>query len=411
MTSVSPSLPPLRLKKNEERRLRAGHAWIYSNEIDTEATPLKAYAPGMQVTVQDSRGKPLGSAFVNPNTLIAARLYSREADKPLDQSLLVHRLNIALSLREKVFATPHYRLVYGDSDGLPGLVVDRYDDVLVVQIGTAGMEKLREQVIAALVKVLKPFGILLRNDASVRALEGLPEEIAVAHGTVPEQVELVENGVRFRAPVRSGQKTGWFYDHRDNRARLMALVAQAARTPERAPRVLDVFSYIGGWGVQAAVAGAADVLCVDASAPALALVGENAALNDAGGRVRTLEGDAFQAMKSLLDDGERFDIVVMDPPAFIKRRKDVEQGTIAYRRVNELAMRLLQKDGLLVSGSCSMHLSRADLLDVVRATGRQVDRHVQVIAQGGQGADHPVLPAIPETDYLKAMFARVTPTF
>lgn len=402
MTPVSPNLPPLRLKKNEERRLRAGHVWIYSNEVDTEATPLKGFAPGTQVTVQDSRGKALGSAFVNPNTLIAARLYSREADKPLDQSLLVHRINIALSLRERVFPTPHYRLVYGDSDGLPGLVVDRYDDVLVVQIGTAGMEALREQVIAALVKVLKPFGILLRNDASVRALEQLPEEIVVVHGSVPEQVDLVENGVRFRAPVKEGQKTGWFYDHRDNRARLMALAKNQ--------RVLDVFSYIGGWGVQAAVAGAREVVCVDASAPALALVHENAKLNGVGDRVRTQEGDAFQAMKALLDAGERFDIVVMDPPAFIKRRKDVEQGTIAYRRVNELAMRLLVKDGLLVSGSCSMHLSRADLIDVVRATGRQVDRHVQVIAQGGQGADHPVLPAVPETDYLKAIFARVTAT-
>lgn len=405
MTPVSPSLPPLRLKKNEERRLRAGHAWIYSNEVDTEATPLKGLVPGTQVTVQDSRGKSLGSAFVNPNTLIAARLYAREADKPLDASLLVHRINIALSLRERVFPTPHYRLVYGDSDGLPGLVVDRYGDVLVVQIGTAGMEALREQVVAALVKVIKPFGILLRNDASVRALENLPEEIAVAHGSVPDLVELEENGVRFEAPVKDGQKTGWFYDHRDNRARLMALVARS-----RGARVLDVFSYVGGWGVQAAVAGAGEVLCVDASETALSRVAGNAALNKVGACVRTQAGDAFQVMKALLDAGERFDIVVMDPPAFIKRRKDVEQGTIAYRRVNELAMRLLQKDGLLVSGSCSMHLSRMDLLDVVRATGRQVDRHVQVISQGGQGADHPVLPAIPETDYLKAVFARVIPT-
>ncbi len=405
MSAVGSNLPPLRLKKNEERRLRAGHAWVYSNEIDIAETPIKGLPAGAQVTVFDSRDKPLGTAIFNPGTLIAARLYTREADKPLDQSLLVHRIKIALSLRERVFATPHYRLIYGDSDGLPGLVVDRYDDVLVVQIGTAGMETLREQIIAALVKVLKPFGILLRNDSSVRALEGLPEEIVVAHGTVPDEVDLIENGVKFRAPIKTGQKTGWFYDHRDNRARLMSLVAR-----QKECRVLDVFSYIGGWGVQAAAAGASAVLCVDASAPALVQVSANAALNDCAARVRTRVGDAFQQMKALLEEGERFDIVVMDPPAFIKRRKDMEQGTIAYRRANELAMRLLQKDGLLVSGSCSMHLSRADLLDVVRATGRQVDRNVQVIAQGGQGADHPVLPAIPETDYLKAIFARVTPT-
>ena len=396
------ALPTLKLRKNEERRLRAGHAWIYSNEVDTAATPLKGLAPGAQVTVLDSRDKPLGSAFVNPNTLICGRLYTRDADRPLEASLIVHRLNVALSLRERLFPTPHYRLVYGDSDGLPGLVVDRYDDVLVAQFGTAGMEALRDEVIGALVKVLKPRGILLRNDGGVRALEQLPEEVVVAYGDVPDTVELVENGVSFVAPVKEGQKTGWFYDHRDNRARLMALANGA--------RVLDVFSYVGGWGVQAAAAGAKEVVCVDASAPALAFVQDNAARNGVGDRVSVRQGDAFVQMKALLDEGERFDIVVIDPPAFIKRRKDAEQGLTAYRRANELAMRLLARDGLLVSGSCSMHLSREDLMNVVRATGRQVDRHVQVIAQGGQGGDHPVLPAVPETDYLKAIFARVTPT-
>lgn len=396
------TFPVLRLKKGEERRLRAGHAWIFSNEVDTAATPLKAFAAGQQVTVQDSRGKPLGSAFVNPNTLIAARLYSRDADRPLDASLLVHRINVALSLREKMFPTPHYRLVYGDSDGLPGLVVDRYDDVLVVQITTAGMEALREQVVAALVKVLKPFGILLRNDGGMRALEQLPEEIAVAHGEVPENVELIENGVRFLAPVKGGQKTGWFYDHRDNRARVMAMAKGA--------RVLDVFCYVGGWGVQAAAGGAVDVLCVDSSSQALSYVAGNAERNGVGERVKTRQGDAFDVLKQLHDEGERFDIVVVDPPAFIKRRKDIAAGTEAYRRLNDLAIRLLNRDGYLLSASCSMHLEKAALLDILRASGRHLDRTVQILAQGGQGADHPVLPAIAETDYLKAFLARVTPT-
>lgn len=400
---MSNTLPVLRLRKNEERRLRAGHAWIYSNEVDIEATPLKAFAPGTQATVTDSRGKALGSAFVNPHTLIAGRLYSREADRAFDQSLLVHRLNVALSLRERFFATPHYRLAYGDSDGLPGLVVDRYGDVLVVQVGSAGMEALREPLLAALVKVLKPQGILLRNDGAVRALEGLPAEVVVAYGEVPDEVELVENGVRFAAPVREGQKTGWFYDHRDNRARLMAV--------SRGARVLDVFSYVGGWGVQAAAGGAESVLCVDASAPALERVAANAARNGVAARVATRQGDAFEVMKQLLDEGSRYDIVVLDPPAFIKRRKDAEQGLTAYRRANELAMRLLARDGLLVSASCSMHLPREDLRDILRATGRHLDRQVQLVGEGGQGADHPVLPAVPETDYLKALFARVTPTY
>lgn len=399
---MSADLPLLRLKKNEERRLKAGHLWVFSNEVDTVATPLKGLVPGAHVTLEDSRGKPMGSAFANPNTLIAARLYSRDAHRPFDDSLLVHRLNVALSLRTKLFPTPHYRLVYGDSDGLPGLVVDRYGDVLVVQISTAGMEALKESVVNALVRVVKPQGILLRNDSGVRALEQLPEEIAVVYGEVPDIVELVENGVKFGAPVKDGQKTGWFYDHRDNRARLMAMAKDA--------RVLDVFSYVGGWGVQAATGGAREVLCVDSSATALAHVSGNAERNGVADRVKTRQGDAFDVLKQLHEAGERFDIVVIDPPAFIKRRKDVETGTAAYRKLNDLAIRLLSRDGYLVSGSCSMHLEKAALLDILRASGRHLDRNVQVLWQGGQGADHPVLPAIAETDYLKAFFARVTPT-
>jgi 23S rRNA (cytosine1962-C5)-methyltransferase len=394
------TLPELRLKKGEERRLRAGHRWIYSNEVDTAATPLKGLVAGTQMTVVDSRGRVQGSAFVNPATLIAARLYSYAGDVALDGTFIEARLRHALALRERLCATPHYRLAYGDSDGLPGLVVDRYGDVLVVQVGTAGMAAVQGAVIEALVRVCAPRGILLRNDGGVRALEQLPEEVAVAYGEVPDVVELDENGVRFGAPVREGQKTGWFYDHRDNRARLMALA--------RGARVLDVFSYVGGWGVQAAAGGAADVLCVDASAFALEQVVANAARNGVAERIATRQGDAFEVMKSLIDAGERFDIVVLDPPAFIKRRKDIEPGQAAYRRANEMAMRLLTDDGLLVSGSCSMHLAREELVDILRASGRHLGREVQLIAQGGQGGDHPVLPAIPETDYLKAVFARVT---
>lgn len=402
MTAISTSLPLLKLKKNEERRLRAGHVWVFSNEIDIAATPLKGLVPGSQINIADSRGKVLGSAFVNPNTLITARLYSRDADRVFDESLIVHRLNVALSLREKLFAEPCYRLVYGDSDGLPGLIVDRYGDILVVQIAIAGMEALREAVLAALVRVIKPQGILLRNDSSMRTLEQLPEEIAVVYGEVPELVALTENGVNFMAPVKGGQKTGWFYDHRDNRARL-AKMAKGAR-------VLDVFCYVGGWGVQAAVGGATEVVCVDSSSQALSHVAGNAERNGVGEKVKTRQGDAFDVLKAMHEEGERFDIVVLDPPAFIKRRKDIETGTAAYRKLNDLAVRLLTRDGILVSASCSMHLERAALLDILRASGRHLDRNVQIIAEGGQGPDHPLLPAIPETDYLKAFFARVTPT-
>lgn len=394
-------LPRLRLKANEERRLREGHAWVYSNEVDTAVTPLKAFAPGDQAVLEDSKGKPLGIVIVNPNTLICARLVNRDVAHPLTVSLLVHRLQIALSLRETWYPEPFYRLVYGDSDGLPGLVVDRFGDHLVVQISTAGMERVKGELVDALVKVLKPQGILLKNDGKMRQVEGLDSYVEVVFGEVPRRVALRENGVAFEAPVFDGQKTGWFFDHREARARLKGLVT--------GKRVLDVFSYIGGWGVQAAAFGAAEVHCVDASEKALDQVMRNAALNGVEDRVHTLQGDAFEALQALKQEGERFDVVIMDPPAFITRRKDHKAGLQAYRRANELAMRLLSRDGLLVSGSCSMHLAREELVDVLRASARHIDRTAQIVHHGHQGADHPIHPAIPETEYLKSVFARVLP--
>jgi 23S rRNA (cytosine1962-C5)-methyltransferase len=391
---------PLFLNANAERRLRAGHVWIYSNEVDTARSPLKQYAAGQQVMIHSAGGKALGIAYVNPHTLICARLISRE--HPLDKSLLVHRLNIALALRERLFAAPYYRLVYGDSDGLSGLVVDRFGDYLVVQINTAGMERVLDDIVAALCQVLKPTGILLKNDSRVRASEELPEYVKVAFGEVPELLELTENGCRFLAPVYSGQKTGWFYDHRNARARLPAY--------SQGRRVLDVFSYIGGWGIQAAVGGASEVTLVDSSASALELAQRNAELNNVGDRVKTIEGSAFDVLKDLHEREEKFDTIILDPPAFIPRRKDIRAGETAYRRINELAIRLLNRDGFLVSASCSLHLTRESLTDILRASARHLDRQLQILEQHGQGADHPVHPAIAETDYLKSVFCRVLPS-
>ena len=392
-------LPSLILKPQADRRLKLGHLWIYSNEVDVERSPLKNFAMGQQVQVVGASGKPLGIALMNPNALICGRMVNRDVAHPLNKSLLVHRIKQALALRELAFAEPYYRLIYGDSDLLPGLVVDRFGDYLVVQIASAGMEQVKEDIVAALVQVLKPLGVLLSNEHSARSLESLPEYTQVAYGQVPEAVELIENGARFMAPVQGGQKTGWFYDHRVNRAQLQQYV--------RGKRVLDVFSYIGGWGVQAAVAGASEVFCVDASEAATDAVLENAQLNGVADRVAAIQGKAIEVLKQLIADQERFDVVVLDPPAFIKKRKDQKAGEAAYRHINELGMRLLGRDGLLVSASCSMHLAKDTLLEIVRASGRHLDRQVQIIGQGGQGPDHPVHPAIPETDYLKAVFARV----
>ncbi|WP_460755808.1 class I SAM-dependent rRNA methyltransferase [Marinomonas epiphytica] len=389
----------IRLKGQADRRLRAGHQWIYSNEVNTSATPLKQFAPGDQVVVETAQGKALGVATINPNTLICGRLISRNIDTVLNKSTIAHRLKIALSLREMTYPAPYYRLVFGDSDGLSGLVVDRFADILVVQISTAGMERVKSEIIEALQEVVKPSAILMKNDGKMRQIEGLDSYVEEAYGQVPEVVFLQENDVLFQAPVWDGQKTGWFYDHRENRKTMQQFCS--------GKRVLDVFSYVGGWGVQAASAGATDVTFVDASESALDHVSQNLNLNQYEGDANLMHGDAFDAMQSLIEEKQRFDVVIMDPPAFIARRKDIKAGEGAYHRANQLAMRLVAKGGILVTGSCSMHLATDRLHDIVRSNSRQLERFSQLIYRGTQAPDHPVHPAIEETEYLKALFYRI----
>lgn len=398
---ASTELAALRLRKNEDRRLRAGHLWVYSNEVDVAATPLRDFQPGQPVVIQASNGKAIGTGYINPQVLLCARLVSRDPDHPLSPSLLVHRLNVALSLRQRLYPQPFYRLVHGEGDGLPGLIVDRYGDCCVAQLTTAGMERMKEEVLAALQKVLKPQAVLWRNDSPVREIEGLERSVADAMGKMPETVTVEEDGLHFQVAPRTGQKTGWFYDQRDNRARLDRYV--------HGRRVLDLFSYVGAWGIRAAARGADAVLCIDSSAPALQFAAANAALNGVSERVRCQQGDAFEVLKALREARERFDVVIVDPPAFIKRRKDVKEGTLAYRRINEMAMQVLERDGLLVSCSCSQLFSREALEQTLLQASRHLERNLVLLEQGRQGPDHPVPPAIPETDYLKAVFARVLP--
>jgi 23S rRNA (cytosine1962-C5)-methyltransferase len=390
------SLPTLKLKAQEERRLRAGHLWIYSNEVDTAKSPLHDFARGSLCRIEDARGHPLGTGYINPNALLCARLLTSRADATIDADWFARRIAAALHLRERLYDAPYYRLVYGEADGVPGLVVDRYGDVLVAQFGTAGIDAQREAVLEALRRVLKPSGIWLANDLSSRELEGLPRGTE-AIGTVPEAVEVREGASRFMAPIREGQKTGWFYDQRDNRDRLARYVKGA--------RVLDVFSYIGAWGVRAAEFGATSVTCVDGSAPALARVAENAGLN--GRTIETLKGDALDVMKALRAEGRSFELVIVDPPALIKRKKDHAAGFEHYVQLNRAALELLVPGGFLVSCSCSFHLEAAELQRALLRAARSAGRRLSILDQGGQGPDHPVHPAIPETRYLKAFFCSV----
>ena len=392
------SYPVVKLKRHEERRVAAGHLWIFSNEIDTAATRLADFAPGSLAVVRSDRDKFLGYAYVNPHSLIAARILSRQASFPPGQGLLVHRLKVALALRQRLYARPFYRLVHGESDELPGLVVDRYGETLVVQIGTAGMEVQKDAILAALDKVVQPAIVVLKNDSGARELEGLPAYVEAVRGAMPDEVEVIEGDSSFRAPLAAGQKTGWFYDQAANRRQFLPLAAGAGR-------VLDAFSYAGGWGVQAARAGA-EVLCVDSSAAALEAAGRNASRN--GVTIATQKADVFEALEALHAAREKFDLVIVDPPAFIKRRKDAGKGEAAYKRLNQLAMQLLPRDGLLVSCSCSYHLEPGALVEAIQKAGRHLGRFVQVLASGGQSPDHPVHPAIPETRYLKAFLCRVT---
>lgn len=392
---------PLFIKKGKERRLRTGHPWIFSNEIDTGRSPLKGLEPGELVEIRNSTRQPLGLGYVNPRTLISVRLMSREFAVPIDRSLVLRRIQAALAHRERYFSTPFYRLVYGESDGLPGLIVDRYGDVVVAQLTTAGMERMREWVVDALVEALAPSCVFLKNESGSRELEGLDTYSDVVHGALPDAIAYEENGARFEISPGTGQKTGWFFDHRANRQRLLRYVA--------GKRVLDLFSYTGAWGVQAAVAGAAEVTCVDSSAPALAQAEHHAGLNGVSDRMQFKKGDVFDVLRDLRAANEQFDVIIADPPAFIRRRKDNDKGFEAYRRVNGLSMQLLRDDGLLVSASCSFHLSREKLGEIIARVSGPLPRRAMIVEEGHQDVDHPVHPALVETSYLKALFVRMAP--
>ncbi|HYX02430.1 MAG TPA: class I SAM-dependent rRNA methyltransferase [Reyranella sp.] len=385
-------LPSVLLRAGEDRRVRAGRPWVYSNEIlmnpETKALPA-----GSLAILRGPGGEALGLITFNPHSLIAGRLLSSDAETAIDALFFGRRLARALALRDRLVGVPYYRLIHAEADGLPGLVIDRFGEALVVQVNTAGMALLTPILLEALQAELAPRTIVLKNDSPVRELEGLKRETIVAKGDVSSPVELQENGARFLADLAGGQKTGWFYDQRDNR-RFMAGLSRGAR-------VLDVYSYSGGFGVLAAAQGARSVVCVDRSQAALDMAGGAAALNGVGKVMAFEKGEAFDALETRAP--ESFDVVICDPPAFVKSRRDLKSGAQGYRKLVRLAAPLVSRNGFLFVASCSHLVDPGLFAEQVRRGLRDCGRSGRILLSSGAALDHPVHPGLPETAYLKAL--------
>jgi len=382
-------LPRIVLKKDEDRRLRRGHLWVFSNEV--EAVPQ--IEPGDLVHLYDQRGHFLGTGYANPHSLILARLLTGKPKEQLGRDWWQERLGEALSRRRRLFAHDHYRWVHGEGDSLPGLIVDRFGDTVAIQAHTAGIERHLDTIVSAIKALIAPAAVILQNDFAARDYEHLPRYARYAHGEGDGTVHAEENGLAFRCNALSGQKTGYFFDQRPNRA----FVAQQAAGRS----VLDLFSYVGSFSVQALAAGANRVVSVDASEEAVAQTAHN--VRAIGGEARW-QGhckDVMAELGALFDAGERFDIVICDPPAFVKSRKQIKNGLTGYQKLNRMAARLVAPGGLLCAASCSGLVDEENFIRHVAMGIREAGRRGRIVQQGGAGADHPWLPAMPESRYLK----------
>jgi len=385
------------LKKNEDRRIKSGHPWVFSNEI---ASIDGSRESGVAAELFDAGGGFLGCGYYNPHSLISFRLLTKKREDIDSVGFYEQKIRLALALRTKVYpGMETFRAVYGESDFLPGLVVDKYADYLSLQILSAGMERRRPVLIEALQSVFAPTGIIARNDVSVRTLEGLDEKVELLYGEIPELVEMEENGLRFLVNLRSGQKTGGFLDQKENHQLLQSICKDKD--------VLDCFCYAGSWAVHAGKYGAKSALGIDISARAVEQATANAGLNGLGARVSFEECDAFDRLRTLKHEGRSFGVVIMDPPAFVKNKKNVGEATKGYMTVNRRAMELLEPGGYLITCSCSYHMGREAFRDVLTQAARQAKREVRLVATCAQTADHPVLLSFPESEYLKCLVLQV----
>ena len=389
--------PLIRLLPGAGKRLRAGAPWVFSNEILMKLE-YRQLPPGGLVRLQGDDGARLGVFMFNPHSLIAARLLDRDPDAAIDGGWVRARLAAAIALRDRVCDTPYHRLVHAEADFLPGLIIDRYDDVAVLQANAAGMDRLTPAIVDVLVDLLNPRAIIARNDFGARRQEGLDEKISLLHGSDPT-AEVREGGVHFPIDPLSGQKTGWFFDQRASRDRLAALAAGV--------RVLDVFCHVGAFGLRCAAAGATAVTLVDSSAPALEHAEAAASHNGLSERVSATRGDAFETMEALAKAGERFDIVVCDPPSFARSRKDAEAGLRAYGRMARMAAALVAPGGFLFVASCSHHAPLEAWAGQIAWGLHRARRAARILATTGAGPDHPVHPHLPESAYLKAQLLQL----
>ena len=384
----------LRLQPGRERRILQGHRWVFGNEV---AGRLTDHEPGEWMEIVSSKGVPLGSGYINPHSLIVARIICPPGSRP-DEAFFRELFVRADALRKNLYpGSACYRAVFGESDGLPGLVVDRYDNVVVYQVTTLGMAAMEPLMRDLLMELYHPEALVFRNDVGVRTLEGLSLEKGTAVGLLPEDLRVDVDGVLFRVDPLKGQKTGLFLDQRDNRRALGKYVAGKS--------VLDLFCYNGGWSLSAALAGAARVVGVDESGEAVAHARENAGLNGVSDRCDFVEAEVFHHLRTV-EKGE-FDVVVLDPPAFAKSKSSLNAAAKGYTDLNRRALSVLKSGGILVTCSCSRHMNeslfRESLLQASQAAGKRL----RVLETRGQAGDHPTLLAMPETDYLKCLFLEV----
>jgi 23S rRNA (cytosine1962-C5)-methyltransferase len=381
------------LKQKEDRRILRGHPWVFSNEI--QKIP-EGTAPGEVIDVLDSSGRFVGRGYINPHSLIAVRILTRKKEE-IDVDFLRRRISAARALRASLGFGESYRALYSEGDGLPGLIVDKYADTLVLQSLTAGIERMLDDIIEALREEYSPNAIVLRNDAGSRALEGLTQEKRVVLGSVTGPVEIEESGIAYEVDVLEGQKTGFFFDQRENRT--------ALRDYTRGRRTLDCFCYVGAWALTAARYGAAEVIGIDSSEKAVELATANAARNNLPARFMT--ADVFDELRVLEKKGERFGLIVLDPPAFVKSRAKVREALKGYKEINLRAMKLLEPGGVIATCSCSHHIDEALFREMLIDAAYSAGRQARVLEMRSQARDHPVLLAARETQYLKCAILMV----